>query len=185
MTFPDSKIAHRYLDGLRGIEIGASSHNPFHLNTVNVDTISSVNGNVYSDEQKKMCGQVAKVDFYADACKMPFKDKEYDFVINSHVIEHIWRPDVAIKEWCRVASKYIFLIVPHKNRTFDKPLPETSPSEIFSRPIMDNYEDKHHNIWTTKSFIDFVSLIPEVEVVETLDKDDKVGNGFCVVLKIK
>lgn len=35
--YPESKLAHKLLDGMKGIEIGASLHNPFRLNTLNVD----------------------------------------------------------------------------------------------------------------------------------------------------
>lgn len=34
---PESKLAHKLLDGMKGIEIGASLHNPFCLDTLNVD----------------------------------------------------------------------------------------------------------------------------------------------------
>ena len=37
MKFPESALAHKYLDGLKGIEIGGSAHNPFGLDTINVD----------------------------------------------------------------------------------------------------------------------------------------------------
>ena len=37
MKFKESALAHRLLDGLEGIEIGGSAHNPFGLKTRNVD----------------------------------------------------------------------------------------------------------------------------------------------------
>uniref|UniRef100_A0A183C5A3 Fe2OG dioxygenase domain-containing protein n=1 Tax=Globodera pallida TaxID=36090 RepID=A0A183C5A3_GLOPA len=37
MHYNESKLAHRLLDGKRGIEIGASMHNPFGLDAWNVD----------------------------------------------------------------------------------------------------------------------------------------------------
>ena len=37
IIFPESKLAHKYLDNLIGIEIGGSAHNSFGLNTINVD----------------------------------------------------------------------------------------------------------------------------------------------------
>jgi hypothetical protein len=33
----DSQLAHKLLDGLKGIEIGGGAHNAFHLDTINVD----------------------------------------------------------------------------------------------------------------------------------------------------
>ena len=41
---PESKFAHKLLDGLRGIEIGASSYSPFGLKTLNVDFSDDPNG---------------------------------------------------------------------------------------------------------------------------------------------
>lgn len=178
MQFKDSALAHKYLDNLTGVEIGAAFHNPFNLNTINVDR-KDIYGN-YIDEQKRIGGDVVKVDVFADACYLPFKNKEYDFVISSHVLDRIWRPDLAIQEWCRVAGKYIFIILPiRKNSSY------TQVKDIISRPALKNYPDKQHNIWDLKSFLDMISTINEVDVVESLPVDDKVGNGFCVVLKIK
>ncbi len=182
--FPDSKLAHQYLDGLTGIEIGAALHNPFNLNTINADLKL---GEIYEKEQVALAEGISPIDvIIQDASRLPFKDKEYDFVINSHVIEHIYRPDLAIIEWCRVAKSYIFLIIPHKDRTFDKDRNETTPEEIFSRENLMEYPDGHHNVWRTQSFLEFIFCLKEyVEILEVQNVDDKVGNGFTVVLKIK
>ena len=34
MIFKDSKLAHKYLDGLKRIEIGGSAHNPYNVDTI-------------------------------------------------------------------------------------------------------------------------------------------------------
>ena len=88
--FPESKLAHELLDGLKGIEIGSSAHNGFGLNTINVDRIhhTSLEFEPYALEQVRLCGEVAEVDVVAPGDKLPFPDKSYDFVISSHVIEH-------------------------------------------------------------------------------------------------
>lgn len=39
MKFPESALAHKYLDGLKGIEIGGAAHNSFGLDTINVDRL--------------------------------------------------------------------------------------------------------------------------------------------------
>ena len=49
----------------------------------------------------------ARVDrplFDADASDMPFADKVFDYVICSHVLEHVERPDLVIAELARVAK---------------------------------------------------------------------------------
>lgn len=177
MQFPESNVAKKYLQGLKGVEIGASSHNPFNLDTINVDNERFYKN--YEKEQIRFTGHPAKVDVFADACKLPFQDKEFDFVINSHVLDRIWRPDLAIKEWCRVSKQYIFLIIPNEN-------PKTTADEILKRKHVDIYDDNKYNFWDVKLFTDFIYFLKEyVEIVEVLNSDDKVGNGFCVVLRVK
>lgn len=49
----------------------------------------------------------ARVDrptFEADAAAMPFADKVFDYVICSHVLEHVERPDLVVAEMVRVAK---------------------------------------------------------------------------------
>lgn len=184
--FKESKLAHKYLDNLKGIEIGGSAHNPFGLNTINVD-ISNNPLDVYRQEQKRMCGAILKVDVVSPGDNLPFDDESYDFVVNSHVLEHFWDPISAIKEWFRVIKKegYVFMIIPHKDRTFDKKRELTSISELIFRhehPENKIYEDKHHSVWNTESFLELCRYL-NFDVVDYQDVDDKVGNGFTIVLK--
>jgi predicted SAM-dependent methyltransferase len=183
MIFKDSKLVHKYLDGLKGIEIGGSAHNPYNVDTINVDKKLLP---AYAIQQKNLCGKVLNVDVeIITPAKLPFDNKSYDFVLASHVIEHIYRPDLAIIEWARVSKSYICLVIPHKDRTFDKDRTETHPDEIFKRDNPEEYPDMHHNVWKPESFLKFiVQLKNYVEVVEVQDPDDKVGNGFTVILKV-
>ena len=118
MKFPESALAHKYLDGLQGIEIGGAAHNSFGLNTINVDRVGDMNSH-FKITEVELCGEALQVDVVAECNKLPFADKSYDFVISSHVIEHFYDPISALLEWARVARRYIFIIVPHRQRTFD------------------------------------------------------------------
>ncbi len=187
MKFRESQLAHKYLDGLKGIEIGGSAHNPFGLDTLNVDYTDSLD-TVYKKMEIDMCGEALKVDVIAEGTKLPFEDKSYDFVISSHVIEHFFDPIAALKEWERVATKYIFLIVPHKMRTFDRDREITETKELWDRHngvLVDSGEapKDHYSVWDTQSFLDFMEDLG-YEVVDYLDVDDKVGNGFLIVIKL-
>jgi SAM-dependent methyltransferase len=55
-------------------------------------------------------------------------NETYDFLIASHVLEHIANPLKALKEWIRVCKVggYLLLVVPHKDFTFDHKRPVTS-----------------------------------------------------------
>ena len=61
-------------------------------------------GDEYSGQRSG--GSRARIDrplFDADAADMPFADGAFDFVICSHVLEHVERPDAVIRELVRVA----------------------------------------------------------------------------------
>ncbi len=187
--FSESKLAHELLDGLKGIEIGSSAHNGFGLDTINVDRISHLDPafEPYRVEQMRLCGEVAEVDVVAPGDKLPFEDKSYDFVISSHVIEHFPNPVSAIKEWARVARKYIYIICPLRDALpsdVDKPL--TTLDELIDRHqgrVILPDTDEHHSRWTPQSFKEMCEWFGfRVEYVQ--EKDDKVGNGFCIVIKL-
>ena len=93
----------------------------------------------FSDEQgglwqHKDC-EPAVVKIVAPGDDPPFKDGKLDYVVSAHVIEHFFDPVKALKEWHRVIRPggYIFIIVPHKDRTFDKEREVTPLSELLDR----------------------------------------------------
>ncbi|HTV41928.1 MAG TPA: glycosyltransferase [Candidatus Sulfotelmatobacter sp.] len=187
-VFPESQLAHHYLDGLEGLEIGGSSHNPFGLKTKNVDYTADMT-TVYKEEEIKMCGRPLGVDIVAPGDALPVADASQDFVISSHVIEHFFDPIKAIKEWLRVVRPggYIFIIAPHKERTFDKERSRTTLAELLDRhsgkippPSIDTHH--HYTVWTTEDLLELCRHL-DWNVVASQDMDDKVGNGFTVVIQ--
>ena len=187
-TFPESKLAHKYLDGLSGLEIGGSIHNPFGLNTKNVDYTDSSN-TVFKREEMDKRGSFLPVDIVAPGDNIPVPDASQDFVINSHVLEHFSDPIKALKEWYRVVKEggYIFLIVPHKERMFDRNRPRTTFEELNERhetKIYPEPKSNHYSVWVTEDLLDLVENIKlDWKVIDFQDADDKVGNGFSVVIK--
>jgi ubiquinone/menaquinone biosynthesis C-methylase UbiE len=235
--FPPSKLATEYLEGLHGIEIGASTQNSYQLKrAINVDFSDEQGGNW----QDKAC-EPAVVNIVALGDDLPFKDGTLDYVLTSHVIEHFFDPAKALKEWHRVikVGGYIFIVAPHKDRTFDKYREATSVDELIGRHtgkikipdyaaptdvkaieryfkktgksspesipstntlpqllIKNNgkaeleegwkhYEADDHHHWSAWKTDDFVQLVKKLNynIVEVQDTDDKVGNGFTVVIK--
>jgi SAM-dependent methyltransferase len=178
----DSEFVHRYLDGLNGVEIGAAAHNDFGLDALNVDRYSDMSS-VYKESEWEICGRKRAVDVVAPGDDLPFEDDAFDFVFTSHVIEHFPDPIRALKEWLRVARKYVVLIVPHRDRTFDSDR-ELTPVAEFARRHAEGFtteEDAHWSVWTLQSFLAMCEHFG-FRVVDALDPDDKVGNGFAVVL---
>lgn len=187
--FKESALAHQLLDGLTGIEVGGAAHNPFGLNTLNVDRVHHDHPDFapYAAEQMRLCGEIMPVDIVAPGDCIPVPDQSYDFVISSHVIEHFYDPISAIKEWMRIATKYIFIIVPKRDALEsdrDKPLTgleeHTKRFSIHrtvkqidlhngeSRKSVERLKkefdkmaatDEHHSRWTLESFCDMCEWI--------------------------
>ena len=181
----ESVLAHRFLDGLNGLEIGGAAGNAFGLNTKNVDLYASMD-TIYKKAELDHCGEALPVDIVARGDELPVTDESQDFIISSHVLEHIPDPIKALKEWHRVIRPggYIFMIVPHKERTFDKERPRTPLLELVHRHEAgyDPNTDAHHSVWVTEDMVDLVNYLGW-RIVAVQDVDDKVGNGFTVVIQ--
>lgn len=189
--FPESKLAHHYLDGLSGLEIGASAHNPFGLDTKNVDIADAFNTSTYKKRELRISGEVASIDIVAPGDVLPVPDASVDFVISSHVLEHFVDPIAALLEWYRVVRSdgYVYLIVPHMERTFDRDKPRTTFTSLQARhagteTATPDPETGHASYWVTEDVIELVRGIGlDWELVDFQDTDDKIGNGFAVVLR--
>jgi SAM-dependent methyltransferase len=185
--FRDSALAHQLLDGLKGVEIGGSSHNCFGLDTINVDIYPGMD-TVYKKAEIDLCGEAMPVDVVAPGDALPFPDKSFDFVISSHVIEHFFDPIKALKEWARVARKYIYIIVPQPDaEPSDRGKLITPLDTLLARhsgEIPEKKTDEHHTRWTCETFIQMCAALG-FHVSHWQNPDDKVGNGFTVVIDLQ
>lgn len=188
--FPPSQLADQYLRGLKGLEVGASAHNSYYLDTINVDFTNEFT--VYKQEEVNMCGKYAPVDIVADAKEIPVDNESFDFVISSHMLEHHWDPISVVIEWARIAKQYIFITVPRKDLTFDKDKPVTPVHDLVRRytgaleKLQTEIADDHWSIWDVNEFRNFVGYmcaLCNLEVVAFQEIDDKVGNGMTVLFK--
>lgn len=192
--FRESELAHRYCLG-RGIEIGGSAHNPFGLDTRNVD-ITDATDTRYKLSEIEMCGSALPVDIVAPGDQLPLDDNSQDFVVSSHVLEHFSDPVGALLEWYRVVRPggVIFMIVPHKERTFDSVRPRTPLSHLVEDHMADvpaphlETTEEHNHVWMTEDLVELVEWMTSDlgvawELLEVQDVDDKVGNGFTIVLR--
>lgn len=203
MKFKPSPLATLLLTGLKGIEIGGSAHNPFGLDTINVDWTDSTT-TACKQEEIKQCGETLKVDVVADGSNLPFADGQWDFVVSSQCLEHNWDVIGALKEWLRVikVGGVVFTIFPHPERTPDKGRARTPLSELIKRhngqvskptqpdPLWPEwhleggvYFDAHHTVWYLEDALECVNHIGGCRVIATQDPDDKVGNGFTFVIR--
>jgi SAM-dependent methyltransferase len=178
------KLFHSYLDGLKGVEIGGAAHNDFKVDVVNVDRYAEMD-TVYKEAERELWGRARPVDIIARGHELPLDEDSYDFVLASHVIEHIPDPIAALKEWARVARRYIVLVVPHRDRTFDRDRELTPLSELVERHEsgFTSEEDRHWSVWTCETFLEMCEHIG-FEVLESRDPDARDGNGFAVILAV-
>lgn len=177
-----SPFVTSYLHGLKGVEIGAASHNRFYLDALNVDRYAG-DDTVYKRAERRVAKKHAPVDVVAPGDELPFADDSHDFVFSSHVIEHFPDPVKALLEWHRVARKYVVVIAPHHARTFDADRPLITVAELIERHRSGFHsdEDRHWSVWTCESFLELCEAL-DLHVVDSQDPDDKIGNGFTVVI---
>ncbi len=75
-----------------------------------------------------------EADYYGHACALPFHDHSLDYVLASHVLEHVANPIVALEEWYRVVRPggIIYLIVPNRLAAFDRNRALTTIDHFFA-----------------------------------------------------
>ena len=190
---PESRLAHKYCIG-KGLEIGGAAHNPFNLNTINVDITDSMETK-FKKEEIRLCNRALPVDIVAPGDAIPLPDASQDFVISSHVLEHFMNPIKALIEWDRLLKPggIIFMIVPHKDRTSDKNKVRTTLQHL-----IDDYQNEttksnddengHEHVWITEDIINLIywminNLGMKWIIEEVQNIDDKVRNGFTIVIK--
>ncbi|WP_422863261.1 methyltransferase domain-containing protein [Brachyspira hyodysenteriae] len=147
--------------------------------------------NYYQQTNILGSGYNQRTDIISCGDVLPFQDNSIDFVFSSHVLEHFYDPIKALKEWYRVIKKdgYIAMIVPHKERTFDKDRDRTTLNELIERHNkVKNYKynvderGMHFSVWITEDILELCKYL-NMNVIEYLDVDDAVGNGFAIIIK--
>jgi SAM-dependent methyltransferase len=76
---------------------------------------------IYVDCFKTFAAAPCRADYYGHACALPFHDHSLDYVLASHVLEHVANPIAALAEWYRVVRPggHIYLIVPDRRATWE------------------------------------------------------------------
>ncbi|MBA3960895.1 MAG: methyltransferase domain-containing protein [Chthoniobacterales bacterium] len=207
-VFRESQLAHQVLDGLEGIEIGPAAHNPFGLKTRSVGLTAETDANDYNYYEKMQvenCGAVAPIDLAADAADLPLAEDSTDFVIHSHVWEHLPNTLCALEEWVRVVRSggYIFAIVPKRDADpADRSRPLTPLRELESHyEKRTTYEDRiaevggparsHYTVFSPQllheigPWFNRTHVNASLELVTFAETDDKVSNGHTIVWRVR
>jgi glycosyltransferase involved in cell wall biosynthesis len=199
LIFKDHDLAHKLLDNLRGLEIGAATHNPFRLRTRNVAHPESYH--VYVE----LGLDPGPVDIWASAENIPVPDGSEDFIISSHVVEHLPNLILTFIEWNRIVRDggYVFLIVPQKAASAeDAKRGLTSLAHFvndYHRGVtLDTHTIDgvpwgrmgHYHTFTPDSLLEVVkwmgvNRLCHWDLVAREDVDSKVGNGFTLVFQIR
>lgn len=204
IIFQEHALAHSLLDGLNGLEIGPAAHNPFGLKTRNVELMES--RDFYASVQKNVMGVTPpNVDIWASADSIPIPDQSEDFILSSHVVEHLPNVIAAFVEWDRIVKNggYVFMIVP-----LPWALPADKDRELtsFEHFIEDHRQHLtiethpvegvpggkmgHYHTFTADSLLQVVKWMRQYklcdwELVAREDVDTKVGNGFTLAFKVR
>jgi len=191
IMFKTSEVANNLFRGQNYtfLEIGAGAHNPIIESGIanyymNVDQSAAYTH--YQTEQERLCGRYAKVDFIAKGDAIPVFDKTFDVVMSSHVLEHFYDPIAALKEWERIARRYVLIIVPSQGNPVDGDTPVTTIEELMNRhsqtkPVEATI-DKHWTVFDTVLLTEACALAG-LRITSVTNPDDKVGNGFMIIAR--
>ncbi len=81
---------------------------------------------------------------------MPYKDKEFDLVLCTEVLEHLEDPKRALKELIRVSNKYLVLSVPNEPLFM---LAQLVRGKNWSRFGNDIEHIQHWSFWQFENFV--------------------------------
>jgi SAM-dependent methyltransferase len=189
MIFKDHEPTKELLAGLEGIEIGGAAHNPFNVNARNVAPYSEYD--FYAAEQRRLGNEPLLIDIDAYADDLPLETNSVDFVLSSHVVEHIPNLITTFREWKRVVKPggYIVMIVP-----LPTALPQDAARPLTTLEDIENYHKKpqttiglsgHVHVFTAERLKEVIHSLNHRgrwslnwELVGEESPDTKVGNGF-------
>lgn len=110
----------------RGLEIGGPSSDfsksgliPLYPIAGTIHTCNFLRENIWSNEEFDYIHDATRLESIADAT--------YDFLLASHILEHVANPVKALKEWHRVLrpAGSLLVLLPNKEHTFDHRRPYT------------------------------------------------------------
>lgn len=121
------------------------------------------------DDQQRHSGKMIydkrKVFINADVESLPFKDKVFDFVFCTHLLEHVENPDIALSEIIRV-GKSGYIEVPNGIIDLLQPFPphlwfcDYKDDTLF---FIQKEKEKDHIIEITEKFGKFFFNIPVIQ----------------------
>jgi predicted SAM-dependent methyltransferase len=147
LTWIENRFLQRYFHG-RGIEIGALWRRfpvPRHALVWYLDRFSS---DGLDEHYPELRGRILQPDLLGDAIELPVAPASLDFVIASHVLEHMPFPLKALRAWYDALAPggVLLLKVPDKRYTFDAKRSRTTLDHL----LHDTADQRaHYADWVT------------------------------------
>ena len=107
-------------------------------------SIAPATRTIFSDAYQEHAGSESLARVFFDTNQIPYENNSFEFVVSEHVLEHIFQPIQALKEWKRVlkTNGKIFLFLPHSDRTFDQNRKKTTLEELKKRSNANPFNQK-------------------------------------------
>jgi hypothetical protein len=119
-------------------------------------------------------------DYYGHAGFLPFRDNSLDYVVASHVIEHVANPVAALAEWYRVLRPggLIYLVVPDRRYTFDQPRPLTTVEHLIEDFVRKTTASDATHIHDFAFGIDWAAFEPATPADQVLPRRTQLAEGL-------
>lgn len=205
-------LAHKYCVG-RGVELGGAAHNAFYLpdclNVAPSDGVDYIHSRdladflKYRNAQVEQAGAVVAVDLVGDFQTIRSDDGSFDYIISSHVIEHVPNVFAAYLESQRILKNLgvFFCIFPKRIAaatdgvraltTLEKMI-EAHEMGVGIESMPEDLWREHYQVFSLQRMLEVVNYLNSnglgcwyIECVE--ETDSKVGldiRWFCANLKV-
>ena len=132
----ENRLLRRHLHG-RGIEIGALWRRFPVPGRTRVWYADRLGGSALAEHYPELAGRILPSDLVADAAQLPVAPASLDFLIASHLLEHLPFPLAALRAWYEALAPggVLLLKIPDKRYTFDARRQRTALAHL-----LDEYE---------------------------------------------
>jgi SAM-dependent methyltransferase len=150
----ENRSLQRHFHG-RGVEIGALWRRFPLPRNARVWYLDRLNGGALEEHYPELRGKTIEPDLLADAEELPLPPGSVDFLIASHVFEHLHFPLAALRAWYAVLAPggVLLLRVPDKRYTFDKRRVRTPLAHLLSE------HDDRASFVLREHYADFVANV--------------------------
>ena len=158
LRWAENKLIARHIHG-RGLEIGALWKKFPVPAAATVWYLDRLDPGELKQEYSEVGHKVVAPDIVGDAQELPFRDCSLDFLIASHVLEHMPLPLSTLEEWHRVLAPggVLVLKIPDKRYTFDVRRPRTPLQHLVAEHERPAEFDRHAHF---AEWVEFVVGFP-------------------------